>query len=58
MVLVLYMLLVLRDLIVYDKLAPTNFSTLQTPSLVLILWTLLVSGSIQHASKVSRVVRF
>lgn len=44
-----------KTMILYDRLAPANVSTLQTPFLVLILCTLLVSGSIQAASRVSRV---
>lgn len=40
----------------HDRLAPTNETVLQTPSLVLILCTDFVSGSIQAASSVSREV--
>jgi hypothetical protein len=42
---------------VYDKLAPTRVCDLQTPSFVLIRCVDLVSGSIQAASSVSRVVK-
>ena len=41
----------------YDKDAPTKLGATQTPSLVRILWTLLVPGLTQAASLVSRVVK-
>lgn len=41
----------------YDKDAPTKVGATQTPSLVRILWTLLVTGLIQAASLVSEVVK-
>lgn len=41
----------------YDKLAPTRVCDLQTPSFVLIRCVVLVSGSTQAASSVSRVVK-
>jgi hypothetical protein len=42
---------------VYDNEAPLNFLATQTPSLVRILWTDLVSGSTYAASSVSSVTR-
>jgi hypothetical protein len=41
----------------YERLAPTNDLALQTPSLVLILWTDLVSGSTHAASRLSSVMK-
>jgi len=41
----------------YDNDAPTKVGATQTPSLVRILWILLVSGLIQAASLVSKVVK-
>ena len=41
----------------YDKVAPIKVGATQTPSLVRILWTPLVTGLIQAASLVSRVVK-
>lgn len=41
----------------YDKDAPTKVGAIHTPSLVRIRWTLLVSGLIQAASLVSKVVK-
>ena len=41
----------------YDKDAPTKVGAIQIPSLVRILWTLLVAGLTHAASLVSRVVK-
>ena len=44
-------------IMIYDRLAPMNDFALQTPSLVRILWTDFVSGSIHAASRLSRVMK-
>lgn len=43
--------------IIYDKEAPTRVGATQTPSLVLILWTLFVAGLIHAASLLSSVMK-
>lgn len=52
-----YLLVDIKGLCLYERLAPTNVGAVQGPSFVTILWTDLVAGSIQAASRVLRVVK-
>lgn len=40
----------------YERLAPTNDFDLSTPAFVRIKWVVLVSGSIQAASRLGKVM--